>query len=60
MGIGAASQMINHIENPNRLATKLIVPHYLIERDSCLAIDVPEHTFCCTPSFIHIDHCSGK
>lgn len=42
LGIEAASQMINHIENPNLLATKIIVPHYLIERDSCLAIDVPE------------------
>lgn len=35
LGIEAASQMINHIENPNLLATKIIVPHYLIERDSC-------------------------
>ncbi len=35
LGIEAASQMINHIENPNLLATKIIVPHYLVERDSC-------------------------
>lgn len=35
LGIEAASQMINHIENPNLLATKIIVPHFLIERDSC-------------------------
>lgn len=38
LGIEAASQMINHIENPNLLATKIIVPHYLIERDSCRQI----------------------
>ncbi|MGN0335545.1 MAG: LacI family DNA-binding transcriptional regulator [Lachnospiraceae bacterium] len=35
LGIEAASQMINHIENPNLLAAKIIVPHYLIERQSC-------------------------
>ena len=35
LGIEAASQIINHIENPNLLATKIIVPHYLIERQSC-------------------------
>ncbi len=35
LGIEAASQMINHIENPNLLATKIIVPHHLIERRSC-------------------------
>lgn len=42
LGIEAASQMINHIENPNLLATKIIVPHYLIERESCKAIPVEE------------------
>lgn len=35
LGIEAASQVINHIENPNLLATKIIVPHRLIERQSC-------------------------
>lgn len=35
LGIEAASQVINHIENPNLLATKIIVPHNLIERRSC-------------------------
>ncbi|MBQ9983489.1 MAG: LacI family DNA-binding transcriptional regulator [Lachnospiraceae bacterium] len=35
LGIEAASQMINHIENPNLVATKIIVPHYLVERESC-------------------------
>lgn len=36
LGIEAASQVINHIENPNLLATKIIVPHKLIERNSCV------------------------
>lgn len=38
LGIEAASQVINHIENPNLLATKIIVPHKLIERHSCTKI----------------------
>lgn len=38
LGSEAASQIINHIENPNLLATKIIVPHHLIERDSCRRI----------------------
>ena len=38
LGSEAASQIINHIETPNRLATKIIVPHHLIERDSCCKI----------------------
>ncbi len=37
LGIEAASQLINHIENPNLLATKIIVPHALIVRGSCQA-----------------------
>lgn len=40
LGIEAASQLINHIENPNLLATKIIVPHELHQRDSCCP---PEH-----------------
>lgn len=35
LGIEAASQIINHMENPNLLATKIIVPHLLVERESC-------------------------
>ena len=35
LGIEAASQMIDHIENPNLMATKIIVPHQLVERESC-------------------------
>ena len=38
LGSEAASQLITHIENPNLLATKIIVPHHLIERDSCCKI----------------------
>lgn len=34
LGIESASQMINHIENPNLMATKIIVPHHLIIRES--------------------------
>lgn len=38
LGIEAASQIINHIENPNLLATKIIVPHRIIERKSCMPL----------------------
>lgn len=38
LGIECASQIINHIENPNLLATKIIVPHFIVERDSCKRI----------------------
>lgn len=38
LGIEAASQIINHIENPNLMATKIIVPHQLVERGSCREI----------------------
>lgn len=40
LGIEAASQVINHIENPNLMATKIIVPHTLIERDSCRRLEI--------------------
>ena len=39
LGIEAASQLMNHIENPNLLATKIIVPHRLVERKSWRAVD---------------------
>lgn len=35
LGIEAALQIINHIENPSLPATKTIVPHRIIERHSC-------------------------
>lgn len=40
LGIEAASQIINHIENPNLVATKIIVPHQMIERQSCRDLSV--------------------
>lgn len=38
LGMEAASQLINHIENPNLLATKIIVPHVMVVRGSCRQI----------------------
>lgn len=35
LGFEAASQLINHAENPNLLATKIVVPHRIVERSSC-------------------------
>lgn len=35
LGIEAAAQMIGHVENPELIATKIIVPHHLVERESC-------------------------
>lgn len=39
LGFEAASQLINHAENPNLLATKIIVPHHIVERSSCRSLD---------------------
>ncbi len=38
LGAEAAAQMISHIENPNQMATKIIVPHFIVERESCRRI----------------------
>lgn len=35
LGFEAASQILNHAENPNLMATKIVVPHSIVERDSC-------------------------
>ncbi|MBQ7918920.1 MAG: LacI family DNA-binding transcriptional regulator [Lachnospiraceae bacterium] len=35
LGIEAATQIINHAENPNLPSTKIIVPHRIVERESC-------------------------
>ena len=35
LGAEAATQMINHIEDPGLPATKILVPHHMVERDSC-------------------------
>ena len=45
LGMEAATQMISHIENPSLPATKIIVPHQLIERDSCRRISTWQHRF---------------
>ena len=29
------AQMISHVENPELVATKIIVPHHMVERESC-------------------------
>ena len=52
LGMEAASQTINHIENPNLLAKKIIVPHQLIPAKAAALLrrsdrnrhDVPLHT----------------
>lgn len=36
LGIEAASQMIKLIANPKLVATKILVPHHLVERESCV------------------------
>lgn len=38
LGIEAAVQIINRLENPNLTATKTIVPHEIVERESCRKI----------------------
>ena len=35
LGFEAASQIINHVQNPNLMATKILVPHRFIDRGSC-------------------------
>lgn len=39
LGYEAAAQLINHIENPDLTATKTIIPHRIIERDSCKKLE---------------------
>ena len=38
LGYEAASQVLNHLENSNLLATRTIVPHRFVERGSCRKI----------------------
>lgn len=40
LGYEAASQILNHVENPNLMATKIIVPHCIVERSSCKPLEV--------------------
>ena len=35
LGQEAANQIINHVENPNLTTSKVVVPHTIVERDSC-------------------------
>lgn len=35
LGIEAASQLISHVERPELMATKSIIPHRIVERESC-------------------------
>lgn len=37
LGTEAAAQLISHIEHPDLPATKIIVPHFLVERESCFS-----------------------
>ena len=38
LGREAAIQILNHAENPNLTATKIIIPHTIVERSSCKRI----------------------
>ena len=35
LGYEAAAQIINHADNPNLMATKIVVPHRIVARESC-------------------------
>ena len=35
LGQEAANQIINHVENPNLTTSKVVVPHTIVERNSC-------------------------
>ena len=35
LGQEAANQIINHVENPNLTTSKVVVPHAIVERNSC-------------------------
>lgn len=39
LGFEAASQLISHVEDPNLLATKIIIPHHIVERSSCRRLE---------------------
>lgn len=38
LGQEAANQLLNHLENPDQLAAKIVVPHRIVERASCKRI----------------------
>lgn len=35
LGYEAAAQILNHADNPNLMATKIVVPHRIVARESC-------------------------
>ena len=35
LGYEAAAQILNHADNPNLMATKIVVPHRIVSRESC-------------------------
>lgn len=35
LGFEAATQVLNHADNPDLMAAKIVVPHRIVERDSC-------------------------
>ncbi|MBQ8622517.1 MAG: LacI family DNA-binding transcriptional regulator [Oscillospiraceae bacterium] len=39
LGQEAAAQVINYLDNPNLRTTKIVVPHQIVERDSCRSLD---------------------
>ena len=39
LGFEAANQILNHADNPNLMAAKIIVPHRIVKRASCKRID---------------------
>ena len=42
LGFEAASQIINHAENPNLMAAKMIIPHRIVHRQSCRSMEAQE------------------
>lgn len=40
LGQEAAAQIINHGENPHLATAKIVVPHRIVERDSCRRIEI--------------------
>lgn len=39
LGFEAAAQLVNHAEDPNLMAAKIIIPHYIVERSSCRRLE---------------------
>lgn len=39
LGFEAAVQIINHAENPDLMAAKMVIPHRIVERSSCRRLD---------------------